>query len=165
MKRLGSIQGREFALQLDPADPGWRFRLDGGAVQTASTVHPEPGVYLIALNGRTYEARVEAAGESLTVSVAGRRFAVELRDPRRWNPGSARQAGEGPANVIAPMPGRVVRVLVQPGAAVERGQGILVVEAMKMQNELKAPKAGRVLTLPFAEGAAVSAGDVLATIE
>ena len=63
------------------------------------------------------------------------------------------------------MPGKVVRVLVAPGDAVEAGQGLIVVEAMKMQNEMKASRAGRVAAVPAKEGATVAAGDVLATIE
>jgi biotin carboxyl carrier protein len=63
------------------------------------------------------------------------------------------------------MPGKVVRVLVAPGDAVEAGQGLLVVEAMKMQNEMKAVRAGRVLTVHTKEGATVAAGEVLATVE
>jgi len=63
------------------------------------------------------------------------------------------------------MPGKVVRVLVAPGDSVEAGQGIAVVEAMKMQNEMKAARAGKVLSVPAKEGATVAAGEVLATIE
>ena len=65
---------------------------------------------------------------------------------------------------MAPMPGKVVRVLVAPGDAVEADQGIVVVEAMKMQNELKAPRAGRVISVAAKEGATVAAGETLATI-
>ncbi|HSB13592.1 MAG TPA: acetyl-CoA carboxylase biotin carboxyl carrier protein subunit, partial [Bryobacteraceae bacterium] len=65
----------------------------------------------------------------------------------------------------APMPGKVVRVLAAEGDLVEAGQGLLVVEAMKMQNEVKAPKAGRVAALAAREGGTVAAGDVLAVIE
>jgi biotin carboxyl carrier protein len=63
------------------------------------------------------------------------------------------------------MPGKVVRVLVAPGDSVEAGQGVAVVEAMKMQNEMKASRAGKVLSVPAKEGATVAAGEVLATIE
>jgi biotin carboxyl carrier protein len=62
------------------------------------------------------------------------------------------------------MPGKIVRVLAAVGDMVEAGQGVVVVEAMKMQNEMKAPRAGRVVTLSAREGASVSAGEVLATI-
>ncbi len=74
-------------------------------------------------------------------------------------------AAEGRQAVAAPMPGRVIRVLVEAGQAVEAGQGLIVVEAMKMQNEMKSPKAGRVIEVKASDGATVAAGDVLIVIE
>jgi biotin carboxyl carrier protein len=73
--------------------------------------------------------------------------------------------GEGLQSVSAPMPGKVVRVLVTEGQSVAAGQGIAVVEAMKMQNEMKAPKSGRVIQLKVREGETVGTGEVLALIE
>jgi len=93
------------------------------------------------------------------------RFAAEVRDPRSFR-GRVRVADDhGPKKLLAPMPGRVVRVLVSQGAEVEAGTGVLVVEAMKMQNEVKSPKKGTVQKILAAEGAAVNAGDVLAIVE
>ncbi len=71
----------------------------------------------------------------------------------------------GPRKLIAPMPGKVVRILLQEKAKVEAGQGILVMEAMKMQNEIKSPKKGTIQKILAAEGANVNAGDVLAIVE
>jgi len=71
---------------------------------------------------------------------------------------------EGSQRVIAPMPGKVVRVLVKVGDAIEVGNGILVVEAMKMQNEVRSPKSGKIERLLVSEGQAVSAGEVLAVV-
>ena len=82
------------------------------------------------------------------VVIDGFRFEIEVRDPRRWSRKAGRRGGEGVQNIAAPMPGKVVRVLVAPGDAVETGQGLVVVEAMKMQNEMKAARAGRVLAVP-----------------
>ena len=91
---------------------------------------------------------------------------VEVRDPRslRSRQGGA-QDEKGPRKIVAPMPGRVVRLLVAEGAEVEAGQGIVVVEAMKMQNEIKSPKKGMVKKITASEGAAVNSGDVLAVVE
>ena len=72
---------------------------------------------------------------------------------------------EGKKKIVAPMPGKVVRVLVKEGAEVEAGQGVVVVEAMKMQNELKSPKQGTVQKVIAVEGANVNAGDVLLIVE
>jgi biotin carboxyl carrier protein len=129
----------------------------------------EPGEFLLLHEGRVYECRVaRAAGAAgaLEVTVGRDAFAVALSDPRRLR--GARAAGgrdSGRAQINAPMPGKVVRVLVEQGQQVEAGQPVVVVEAMKMQNELKSPKGGAVSELRAAEGATVNAGDVLAVIE
>jgi biotin carboxyl carrier protein len=125
----------------------------------------EPGVYSILVDGRSYEARVEESDRGVLVFIDGHRFEVEIRDPRRWSRQTGRQGVEGRLNVTAAMPGKIVRLLVAEGHTVEAGQGLLVVEAMKMQNEMKAPKAGVVVSLTAREGATVAAGDVLAAIE
>ena len=117
------------------------------------------------MDGRSYEARIEQSDGCVIVFIDGHRFEVEIRDPRRWSRQSGRQGVEGRLNVVAPMPGKIVRLLVAEGDTVEAGQGLLVVEAMKMQNEMKAPKAGRVVSLTAREGATVAASDVLAAIE
>jgi len=121
----------------------------------------EPGVYSVILNGASYEVRV-GVGE---IFINGNGYPFELDDPRQWKrPGSG--AGiQGRAAIVAPMPGKIVRVLVSEGDLVEAGQGILVVEAMKMQNELKAPRAGRVTSIAVKAGDGVNAGAVLAAIE
>lgn len=117
--------------------------------------------------GRSYEIGVveRAAGE-LTVYVNGR--AVPVRVGGRWRRRGAEPAadtGSGPQRIAAPMPGRVVKVLVKPGDAVQARQGLVVVEAMKMENELRAPGAGIVREIRVAEGASVEAGTVLVVID
>jgi biotin carboxyl carrier protein len=130
----------------------------------------EPGVLLLVFaDGRAHECRAEPAGargEAWRVAVGARAFDVTLADPRRLPAGAgAGGAGEGRAAVTAQMPGKVVRVLVEQGQQVEAGDGLVVVEAMKMQNELKSPKAGTVVELRAAPGATVNAGEVLAVVE
>ena len=96
----------------------------------------------------------------------GRTYGVMLADPKRLRAAGAGAADAGGrAEVKAPMPGKVARVLVEEGAAVEAGAGLVVVEAMKMQNELRSPKAGTVAALNAQAGATVNAGDVLVVIE
>lgn len=138
-----------------------RFRIGDGPEREASVEMPQPGVYSVLLDGRSYQARVEED----VVSVNGFRYEIEVRDPRRWSRQSRGGAHAGAQNIKAPMPGKVVRVLVAVGDAVEPGQGIVVVEAMKMQNELKAPRAGTVVRLATTIGATVIVGEVLAIIE
>jgi biotin carboxyl carrier protein len=131
----------------------------------AEIVAVEPGVYSVLWEGRCYEARVEEAGDCVIVFIDGHRFDVEIRDPRRWSRQAGKPAAEGLMHLLAPMPGKIVRLLVAEGDSVEAGQGLLVIEAMKMQNEMKSPKAGRVVSLSAREGSTVVAGEVLASIE
>jgi biotin carboxyl carrier protein len=157
--------GEEQQIELAAPMPACRFRLGEDAERAAQVEAPEPGVYSVLMDGRSYEARVEEHPGLLVVVIDGYRFEVEVRDPRRFRRGAGGRGSDGVQTISAPMPGKVVRVLVAPGEAVEAGQGLLVVEAMKMQNELKAPRAGKVLTVPAREGATVTPGEVLATIE
>lgn len=127
------------------------------------------GKYLLINGSKVYKCRVEqkhAGGESLEVVIRGRSYEVAIIDPKRLRSGQSSAAHHtGAAEIVSPMPGKIVRVLAAAGASVEAGAGIIVVEAMKMQNEMKAPKAGRVVSINAEEGATVSAGDVLAVIE
>lgn len=129
---------------------------------------PEAGVFLFKHEGRIYEARVSSSGskESAHVRVGANEFDVRLVDPKRLrSPASDDGHAEGMAEIKTAMPGKVVRILVEPGAEIAKGDGVLIVEAMKMQNELKSPKNGLVKEIRVGEGATVSAGDTLATIE
>jgi biotin carboxyl carrier protein len=127
------------------------------------------GRYALMCEGRVFECRAEGtpeSGKTVEVFVGNRPFPIAITDPKRLRSAATATAhADGAARIIAPMPGKVVRVLVEAGAQVETGDGIVVVEAMKMQNEMKAPKAGKVSSLNVQQGATVNAGDVLAIIE
>jgi biotin carboxyl carrier protein len=150
------VNGREERIEISAS----RFRIGDGPEREASVETPQPGVYSVLLDGRSYQARVEEG----VVTVNGFRFEMEVRDPRRWSRQSRGGAHAGAQNIKASMPGKVVRVLVAVGDAVEAGQGIVVVEAMKMQNEMKAARAGKVVEIAAKAGATVTAGEVLATV-
>jgi biotin carboxyl carrier protein len=121
-----------------------------------------PGVMSLLIEGRQYNCVLD--GEELVID--GRRIAFEVDDPRSLAGRLRSVSGEaGPRPIKSPMPGRVVRVIVAAGGEVEEHQAVLVIEAMKMQNELKAPKAGRVTSIAVAVGDTVGAGDVLAIVE
>ncbi|HUB80781.1 MAG TPA: biotin/lipoyl-containing protein [Bryobacteraceae bacterium] len=156
----------EQAIEIAGHAPVYRFRWSGAAERTANVEMPEPNVYSVLLDGRVYDARVEeTAAGTLVIVIDGYRFEIGVRDPRRWSRKDAARSADGVQTVAAPMPGKVVRVLAAAGDRVEAGQGLLVVEAMKMQNEMKASRAGRILSVAVKEGATVVAGEVLATIE
>jgi biotin carboxyl carrier protein len=165
MKLILDTAGGEQPIEIQGAAPQYRFRLGDAPERQANVASPEPNVYSVLLDGRMYDARVEATPSGLVVVIDGYRFEIDVRDPRRWSRRGAARAGEGVQTVLAPMPGKVVRVLVSPGDEVAAGQGLLVVEAMKMQNEMKAARGGRMLSVSVKEGATVAAGEVLATIE
>jgi len=133
--------------------------------QLDSVRQVEPGVYSVLLDGASYEIRILPSAEGLTANLAGRRFPVEVRDPRDASRNSRAAIGSGRQNVTAPMPGKVVRVLVEKGHLVDAGQGLVVVEAMKMQNELKAARPGRVIEVRAREGETVGAGGILVVLE
>jgi len=122
----------------------------------------DPGAYSVLIEGRSYIAIAASGGE---ISVNARRFSVEIFDPRELGARTAAGAGSGRQNIVAMMPGKVVRVIVAVGDIVEAGQGLIVVEAMKMQNEMVSPRAGRVAEVRTKTDATVSAGEVLMVVE
>jgi biotin carboxyl carrier protein len=138
--------------------------VDGQPIE-ADAVEVSPGIYSILIAGAAFEAQVEPAAAGLTVTVGGRRIPARVVDPRQWQGrrGGAVEA-EGRQQIVAPMPGKVVRLLVAQGEKVDAGRGVLVVEAMKMQNEIRSPKTGMVEKLLVTEGQAVNAGEVVAVV-
>ncbi len=160
MKRDVRVDGEGGPMELTPTAGGWRFSWEGREGEIEA-IEVEPGVYSILWNGRSYEARAIDGG----VRIDGRFWRTEAVDPREAAAGAGANGPAGPAQVAAPMPGKVIRALVEEGQQVAAGQGLVVVEAMKMQNEMQAPRAGRVVALRAREGAAVAAGEVLVVIE
>jgi biotin carboxyl carrier protein len=140
-----------------------KFTVDGRLME-ACAIRVSLGVYSILLGGRSLEVTAEETPSGLLLRANGREFQVEIIDPRSWQRG--RGTGielEGRQQIVAPMPGKVVRVLVATGQQVSAGEGLLVIEAMKMQNEIRSPKSGTVEKLAR-EGQTVNAGEVLAIV-
>lgn len=139
------------------------FTVDGRLVE-ADAVRISRGVYAVLLGGRSIEVTVEEKSDGLLLRTCGRELRVEIFDPRSWRRGrGAGIALEGRQQLVAPMPGKIVRVLVAAGQQVSAGQGLLVIEAMKMQNEVRSPKSGTVEKVAR-EGQTVNAGEVLAIV-
>jgi biotin carboxyl carrier protein len=152
-------------VELEREDGRWRIALDGQPVE-ADAVEIAPNTFSILLRGQSHEIRVTPLPDgTLTLQTGPEEFTAEVIDPRAWS-GRRHTAveAEGRQQIVAPMPGKVVRLLVKAGDAVEAGQGLLVMEAMKMQNEIRSPKSGVVERLLAAEGQAVNAGEVLAWV-
>jgi biotin carboxyl carrier protein len=156
------IDARAAALSI--AGERFEYQRESGSVieREYSMVQAGDGTWSILVDGRSYAVTILGAGE---VAVNGRVFHVDVFDPRELRGRRSATDSSGPQSVIAPMPGRVIRVLVESGQEVAAGEGLIVVEAMKMQNEMKAPRAGRVAAIKTVAGATVSAGDVLLVIE
>lgn len=142
----------------------FKYHREGGeAIEREYSAAPAgDGTWSILIDGRSYAVAILGPGE---VSVNGRVFHVDVFDPRELRGRRSAADNNGPQPITAPMPGRVIRVLVEPGQEAAAGQGLIVVEAMKMQNEMKAPRAGRVASVKAEAGATVSAGDILMVIE
>jgi biotin carboxyl carrier protein len=159
------IEGKPHQLELLPVDSGWNCKLDGKEYNVNAVVARRDVISLI-IDGDCYEVKREQTHDDLHIWVKSVRFGTEVRDPRSLRSRRA-AAGDvaGPAKLVAPMPGKIVRIIAHEKDEVEAAAGILVVEAMKMQNELKAPKKGVVTKLLVKEGALVNAGDVLAIVE
>ncbi len=159
-----TIDGKNYRLELDRAENLWACRLDGREVEV-DAVLARPDVLSLRIGNRAYEVKCERVASDLHLWVGSERFAAEVRDPRSLR-GRVRAVDDrGPKKLTAPMPGKIVRILASEGAEVELGAGVLVVEAMKMQNEIKSPKKGTIQKIFVGEGAAVNAGDVLAIVE
>jgi len=161
------IAGRAHSVDLVCVGGRMRYVLDGQTVE-ADAVEVEPGIYSILMDGISFEVHVEllaGPGGGLRVVAGRREFSADIRDPRQWQrKRGATAEAEGRQQVVAPMPGKIVRVLVEAGEAVEVKQGLLVVEAMKMQNEIRSPKSGTVERLLVTEGQTVNAGEILAIV-
>jgi biotin carboxyl carrier protein len=159
-----TIEGKSHRLELNRKENGWSCRLDGREIPV-DAILPRTDVLSLRVGDRAFEVKCERVGSETYFWVGSERFAAEVRDPRSLR-ARVRAADErGPKKLTAPMPGRVVRILAAQGAEIEAGAGVVVVEAMKMQNEVKSPKKGTIQKILVNAGAAVNAGDVLAIVE
>jgi len=153
-------------LEMEQNDNGYNFILDGKAV-AADAVQISPNTVSVLLDDRSFEIHINRAVDgTMKLQCGPHEFSADISDPREWR-GRKQSAAEveGRQQIVAPMPGKVVRLLVATGEQVEAGQGLLVVEAMKMQNEIRSPKKGKVERLLAKEGQNVNAGEILAWVE
>lgn len=166
MKYEVFLAGKTRVVELIQQNGTWKISLDGDALD-ANAVEVAPHTFSVLLNGESHQIRVAPRPDgSLTLYTGLAEYDATVTDPRSWR---GRRHGaleaEGRQQITAPMPGKVVRLLVKQGDTVEAGQGLLVVEAMKMQNEIRSPKAGKVEKLLATEGQAVNAGEVLLWVD
>ena len=160
-----AVDGRSIRVEVRGQDGRYQVSLDGRILEVDCQ---QTGSHFLSLliDGRSYEVGLEKRSTGYTVVLEDDVLFVELvANATRTMGGAPRGAAGGPARVAAPMPGKLVKVLVEPGQEVASGQGLVVVEAMKMENELRSPRAGRVRELPMREGQTVETGAILAVVE
>ena len=160
-----SIDGKNYHLDLNQEEGRWRCVLNGEPVEVDAVI-ARPNVMSVIIAGQAFEVKRERSATDMHLWVKSARFAVDVLDPRSLRSRRQKTGGvEGPQKLLAPMPGKIVRVISPAGTEVEAGHGVLVIEAMKMQNELKSPKKGVVKQVLVTEGESVAAGEVLAIVE
>ena len=168
MKLSAELTGSRHSIVLQRDGEHLRAQIDDRSYELILREFPDGGFLLID-GTRVHNCHVGTSAEHperFTVNLGSTSHEVKIVDPKRLRSGQAKGSHDhGEAQILATMPGKVVRVLVEVGAEVQAGTGIVVVEAMKMQNELKTPKAGTLATLNATVGETVNAGDVLAVVE
>jgi len=162
----GTSGKKKHVVELIRNSEAYTVTLDGQPVE-ADAVQVSPNTVSVILGGQSFEIHLSRSIDGkIKLQCGPHEFSAEVIDPRSWR---GRKQGalevEGRQEIIAPMPGKVVRLLVAAGDRVDAGQGLLVVEAMKMQNEIRSPKSGKVERLLAKEGQNVNAGEVLAWVE
>ena len=160
------IDGTPHRVELEAQGGSWLCRVDGEEIVVDAAFTARDVISML-VNNRAHEIKREYSMMGDThIIIGSERFAAEVRDPRSLRSRRAEAGvGEGPQKILAPMPGKVVRLMVAEKDEVEAGQGLLVVEAMKMQNEIKSPKKGRVQKVMVAEGSNVNPGETMAIVD
>lgn len=162
--QLAGPDGAEHEIRVEPIEGGYEVTVDG-TKHVVDTATLESSVYSLIVDNRSYEVSVHATDRTeFAVQHGGFLRKVNLLDPLAAAAG-VRVGHAGPAQVNVVMAGRVVQLLVNEGDQVEQGQGLIVVEAMKMENEVPAPRAGTVKKLLVSAGQALETGEQIALIE
>ncbi|PYP87075.1 MAG: hypothetical protein DMF61_10510 [Blastocatellia bacterium AA13] len=158
------IDGRSSVVEYEDRNGKCAAVVDGRRYEF-EVAKPEPGAYQIFTGNSVHSANVSGrSSDKLVVRIRGREYSVSLIDRKHRRAGMDSH-GEGLQSVVSPMPGKVVKLLCAVGDEISAGQGVIVVEAMKMQNEIKSSGAGSVIEIRVAEGYTVEAGEVLLVIE
>jgi len=162
MKLQADLNGEKYEIEIKREGEKLFARVDDREYEIEAS-EVEPDVYLFKYDRQVFQIYAPPEG---IVNTGNHQLEISISDPKRLRgSNSAGEAAEGIAEIKTAMPGKLVRVLTEVGAEIKQGDSVLVVEAMKMQNDLKSPKDGIVREIRFAEGATVNAGDILAIIE
>ena len=160
------VDGKTHRVELTKGEHTWLCKVDGETMEVDAALTARDVLSML-VDNKSYEIKRERSlrGE-IHMVIGSARYAVDVQDPRSLRTRRAAAGSEaGPQKLMAAMPGKIVRIMVKEKDEVKAGQPVIVMEAMKMQNEMKSPKDGRVQKILAAEGSAVNAGDTLAIIE
>ena len=159
------LRGRVYRVDLVRKADGWECTLDGREVVVRAADAGSQTLSLL-VGDKSFEVKHRQVEGGVELFIRGTRYEASVEDPRSWRGRRTAVQGEaGPQRLTASMPGKVVRVLAREGDSIVAGQGIAVVEAMKMQNEVRSPRAGTLKKLLAHEGMKVNAGELLAIVE
>jgi len=159
-----TADGRTVRVEVRGKDGRYTVTLDGGPLEV-DLHETSRGFFSLLLGGASYEVGLDRRDGVFTVVLPDDILEVALVEAAKGAIAPLRKVASGPARVTAPMPGRLVRVLVEAGQEVAAGQGLVVMEAMKMENEIRSPRAGRVREVPVRERQAVETGALLVLVE
>ena len=164
MKLNFTIEGRPRTLELTHPGERPRWKIDGREVE-ADAIEISPGVYSVLIDGESIEVRIESDRFGLRAAAKGSEYSVTIENPRDLKRnGTGAAEAQGRQNISAPMAGKIIRCLVSTGDQVQASQGLVIVEAMKMQNEIRSPKSGKVERIAVVEGQTVNPGDLVAVV-
>lgn len=167
MKLVAELSGGKHEVEIKRDGKSLTAEIDGRVYEIEAS-EPEPNVYLFKHANKIYQIFVsprEKPDAPFAVNLGSQHYEIKIFDTKRLRGSGSGGQIEGSSEIKTAMPGKVVRVLAEAGAEIKQGEGVIIVEAMKMQNEMKSPKDGIVKEIRCAEGATVNAGDVLAVIE
>jgi biotin carboxyl carrier protein len=169
VRYLATLHGHteQVAVEVEDGGNGQLVLVLAGKRHAVDALALEHGAVSLLVDGHVYDVEFDDMGDEVQVLVQGDVFRVDVADERalKLRAGATTLKVEGSVTLVAPMPGKVVRVLVKQGETVQEGQGLVVVEAMKMENELKSPKAGTITEVFAKEGSPVEANAKLLTVE
>jgi biotin carboxyl carrier protein len=158
-----TVDGRSYRVEVKARNDRYEVAVDGHPLEVDWQDAGGDFASLI-IDGHSYQVGVSRQSGGYAVVLDEAQLLVEISQGTRGAGSPAKHGPRGPSKITAPMPGKIVRVLVEPGQQVAAGQGLIVMEAMKMENELRAPRAGRVEDLRAREGQAVETGALLVTL-
>ncbi len=166
MKFIAIISGKEIPVEINQQNGNFSLTI-GEKTFTVNAIRPDPQIFSLLVEGESYEVALAKQDNHFEAHFHNGTIVFELFEARKFKASelAKKSAPAGPLKIHAPMPGKIVKIAVTENTEVKEGDALLIMEAMKMQNELKAPRPGKVLQILVSEGAPVSSQQVLIVME